>query len=146
MSPSVASVSSCVAILAVIVIGLLGESKATPLDPYKRARASSLIPFPRVGRSVDSTGGAEPRLYFGQKRTGKSSLIPFPRVGRRGGAKAWDLPQGVNPGDLDRFLDRLHHGQEIESDVSDMEATVRNLQRRIDELEATVESHYQRSY
>jgi hypothetical protein len=71
--------------------------------------------------------------------------------------------------DLDRFLDRLHHGQEIgkatsqdcspsisfnfvhyylisESDVSDMEATVRNLQRRIDELEATVESHYQRSY
>jgi hypothetical protein len=68
------------------------------VDPLKRARASassssSLIPFPRVGRSVNShshMGDADTSLYFGQKRTGKSSLIPFPRVGR-GGAAAWDL-------------------------------------------------------
>ncbi len=68
------------------------------VEPLKRGRAgsSSLIPFPRVGRSVDSqleasdemtgNGGgrlAGQRLLFGQKRTGKSSLIPFPRVGRR---------------------------------------------------------------
>ena len=55
---------------------------ATPLDSLKRAReaTSSLIPFPRVGRSA---GLANQRLYFGQKRTGKSSLIPFPRVGKR---------------------------------------------------------------
>ena len=58
---------------------------ATPLDSLKRAReaTSSLIPFPRVGRSSAVAGAADPRLYFGQKRTGKSSLIPFPRVGKR---------------------------------------------------------------
>ncbi|CAM6054919.1 unnamed protein product [Sphagnum tenellum] len=60
------------------------------MDPLKRARPSStsLIPFPRVGRSVDShnIGG-----YYGEKRTGKSSsLIPFPRVGRRSGPLTWD--------------------------------------------------------
>ena len=70
------------------------------LDPLKRARASgssSLIPFPRVGRSVhsDDADAADSRLYFGQKRAGKSSLIPFPRVGKkRGGPRAWDLEVG----------------------------------------------------
>ena len=77
---------------------------ASPLDPYKRAPSgsSSLIPFPRVGRSVAS-GGAPERgddganirsaIYFGQKRTGKSSLIPFPRVGRSGPA-TWAFESG----------------------------------------------------
>ena len=75
-------------------------ASASPLDGLKRARASgssSLIPFPRVGRSVptDVDGDDGPRLYFGQKRTGKSSLIPFPRVGKkRGGPRAWDLEGG----------------------------------------------------
>ena len=70
------------------------------MEPLKRGRggSSSLIPFPRVGRSVDSVHFADPtgeelnsnfgqistrQLLYGQKRTGKSSLIPFPRVGRR---------------------------------------------------------------
>ena len=67
------------------------------MDPLKRGRsASSLIPFPRVGRSVEaededsnsrvdrlhSRSAFSNRLLYGQKRTGKSSLIPFPRVGR----------------------------------------------------------------
>ena len=66
------------------------------MDPLKRGRSvtSSLIPFPRVGRSVEplededsrvdrhSRSAASSRLLYGQKRTGKSSLIPFPRVGR----------------------------------------------------------------
>ena len=76
---------------------------ASPLEPYKRGRSasSSLIPFPRVGRSVseplesnaDSDNpNDDPSMlrstrsssqFYGQKRTGKSSLIPFPRVGRR---------------------------------------------------------------
>ena len=67
---------------------------ASPMDPLKRGRSatSSLIPFPRVGRSVSdlsddetvdrSARSATNRLLYGQKRTGKSSLIPFPRVGR----------------------------------------------------------------
>ncbi len=63
---------------------------------YVFSKIFSLIPFPRVGRSVPSSaesaanGGASSSagssLYYGQKRTGKSSLIPFPRVGKR----AWD--------------------------------------------------------
>ncbi len=71
--------------------------KAKPaVEPFKRGRtgSSSLLPFPRVGRSVDQqdagaddsdrlSGAGSSRLLFGQKRTGKSSLIPFPRVGRR---------------------------------------------------------------
>ena len=76
---------------------------ASPLEPYKRGRSasSSLIPFPRVGRSVSeplqsidsdqnddmlsqrSSRSASKSQFYGQKRTGKSSLIPFPRVGRR---------------------------------------------------------------
>ena len=71
------------------------------MEPYKRGRSasSSLIPFPRVGRSVPESDSIEPEpndehwhresrsasnsQFYGQKRTGKSSLIPFPRVGRR---------------------------------------------------------------
>ena len=63
----------------------LKKCLASSFDSLKRARvtASSLIPFPRVGRSVDAGGR---HLFLGQKRTGKSSLIPFPRVGRAGAA------------------------------------------------------------
>ncbi len=108
----------------VLLLSTASSSFSSPIatggpapDPLKRARtaSSSLIPFPRVGRSVGgsgeiaSSGGAgggsagggagSAALYFGQKRTGKSSLIPFPRVGRkRGGPRAWgvdaDLPGG----------------------------------------------------
>ena len=76
---------------------------ALPRDQYKRARVatSSLIPFPRVGRSVSGSGETAAgsavsgfpfatRNYYGQKRTGKSSLIPFPRVGRSG-SNTWDV-------------------------------------------------------
>ena len=76
---------------------------ASPLEPYQQGRSTSasLIPFPRVGRSVSeplqsidsdqnddmlsqrSSRSASKSQFYGQKRTGKSSLIPFPRVGRR---------------------------------------------------------------
>lgn len=76
-----------------------------PVDPLKRTRpsSSSLIPFPRVGRSVGSqdlgiVGEHGARLYFGQKRTGKSSLIPFPRVGRRSQG-TWDVEPSLLGGD-----------------------------------------------
>ena len=56
-----------------------------------RPQYSSLIPFPRVGRSSGGTGTRD-LMYYGQKRGGKSGLIPFPRVGR-GGANTWDLKE-----------------------------------------------------
>ena len=58
-----------------------------------RPQYSSLIAFPRVGRSSGNSGsgsGTRDLMYYGQKRGGKSGLIPFPRVGR-GGANTWDL-------------------------------------------------------
>lgn len=85
------------------------------MDPLKRGRsASSLIPFPRVGRSVEaededsnsrvdrlhSRSAFSNRLLYGQKRTGKSSLIPFPRVGRSdptwGSARGTFRPQKIS--------------------------------------------------
>jgi len=61
-----------------IVLALAVPAPGSELYGSKRGRPqySSLIPFPRVGRS----GGGE---YYGQKRGGKSGLIPFPRVGKR---------------------------------------------------------------
>jgi len=62
-------------------------------DKRGRPQYSSLIPFPRVGRSPDHAaprGGMGNMWYYGQKRGGKSGLIPFPRVGRSG-ANTWDL-------------------------------------------------------
>ena len=56
-------------------------------DKRGRPQYSSLIPFPRVGRSPGGAG----MWYYGQKRGGKSGLIPFPRVGRAG-ANTWELP------------------------------------------------------
>merc|ERR1711892_1207815 len=50
-----------------------------------RPQYSSLIPFPRVGRSDPGSQ----LIYYGQKRGGKSGLIAFPRVGRAGG-RSWD--------------------------------------------------------
>merc|ERR1712062_855555 len=85
------------ALLVVLFAAIFDNVKvnASPMDPLKRGRsASSLIPFPRVGRSVEaedddsdrsdrhSRSAFNNRLLYGQKRTGKSSLIPFPRVGR----------------------------------------------------------------
>merc|ERR1712172_385699 len=80
---------------------------ASPLEPYKRGRSasSSLIPFPRVGRSVSeplesnadsensnddqnmlrSTRSSGSSQFYGQKRTvqKRQALIPFPRTGKR---------------------------------------------------------------
>ena len=60
-----------------------------------RPQYSSLIPFPRVGRSSGGKGTRD-LMYYGQKRGGKSGLIPFPRVGR-GGANTWDLEENHKP-------------------------------------------------
>ena len=74
-----------------------------------RPQYSSLIPFPRVGRSTGNSGTATRDLmYYGQKRGGKSGLIPFPRVGR-GGDKTWDL--GEEEGDTEEY-DREERGKE----------------------------------
>lgn len=61
-------------------------------DKRGRPQYSSLIPFPRVGRSSGSGGRSNNMWYYGQKRGGKSGLIPFPRVGRSG-ARTWDLDE-----------------------------------------------------
>ena len=70
-------------------------------DKRGRPQYSSLIPFPRVGRSAGAPGGM---WYYGQKRGGKSGLIPFPRVGRAG-ANTWLLPDG----DHDKGLCPLYY-------------------------------------
>merc|ERR1711971_16646 len=89
-------------ILAIVVNAF--PTHASPLEPYKRGRSasSSLIPFPRVGRSVseplesntDSDPNDDPSMlrstrsssqFYGQKRTvqKRQALIPFPRTGKR---------------------------------------------------------------
>merc|ERR1712051_414882 len=86
----------------ILILAIIFPTHASPLEPYKRGRSasSSLIPFPRVGRSVSEplqsiesdpndemlaqrSSRSTNSQFYGQKRTGKSSLIPFPRVGRR---------------------------------------------------------------
>merc|ERR1712223_794710 len=110
-------------VILVIIINVF-PSYASPLEPYKRGRSasSSLIPFPRVGRSVSeplqsidsdsndeilsqrSSRAAPNSQFYGQKRTGKSSLIPFPRVGRRSDP-LWQksFPRAME-GDSERFV------------------------------------------
>merc|ERR1719422_1058211 len=84
-------------------------------DKRGRPQYSSLIPFPRVGRSPDHAaprGGMGNMWYYGQKRGGKSGLIPFPRVGRSG-ANTWDLDLDDAPAEgLNNFDIRggsIHH-------------------------------------
>merc|ERR1739844_65539 len=111
-------------ILAIVVNAF--PTHASPLEPYKRGRSasSSLIPFPRVGRSVseplesnaDSDNpNDDPSMlrstrsssqFYGQKRTGKSSLIPFPRVGRRSdpSLQKWQNLQRAMQGDSERYV------------------------------------------
>merc|ERR1712200_240436 len=86
-------------VILVIIINAF-TTYASPLEPYKRGRSasSSLIPFPRVGRSVSeplqsidsdqndemlsqrSSRSASKSQFYGQKR---QALIPFPRTGKR---------------------------------------------------------------
>ena len=70
-----------------------------------RPQYSSLIPFPRVGRSTGNSGsgsGTRDLMYYGQKRGGKSGLIPFPRVGR-GGGNTWDMGEEGGEGGPGRY-------------------------------------------
>jgi len=114
-----------IVILVIILNAFL--TYASPLEPYKRGRSasSSLIPFPRVGRSAGSVDplqsvdsedinddmlpqrssrAASNSQFYGQKRTGKSSLIPFPRVGRRSDPY-WSKPiQRAMEGDSERYV------------------------------------------
>jgi len=91
-------------VILVIIINAF-TTYASPLEPYKRGRSasSSLIPFPRVGRSVSeplqsidsdqndemlsqrSSRSASKSQFYGQKRTvqKRQALIPFPRTGKR---------------------------------------------------------------
>merc|ERR1719491_1647880 len=87
----------------ILILAIIFPTHASPLEPYKRGRQSSLIPFPRVGRSVseplESNADSDnpnddqsmPRStrsssqFYGQKRTvqKRQALIPFPRTGKR---------------------------------------------------------------
>merc|ERR1711963_281874 len=118
------SFSHLALIVILVIIVTAFPTHASPLEPYKRGRSSSLIPFPRVGRSVpeplqseDSENPIEDEegmlsstrssksQFYGQKRTGKSSLIPFPRVGRRSDP-LWTQKsfQRAMDGDSERFV------------------------------------------
>ncbi|XP_059087225.1 uncharacterized protein LOC131883712 isoform X7 [Tigriopus californicus] len=90
-------------LLAFAVLTIVSHSAtAMTMDPLKRARvsSSSLIPFPRVGRS---------------KRTGKSSLIPFPRVGRSG-SNTWEVDTETL-GDFER-ANEMHKMKENEESLA----------------------------
>merc|ERR1711971_761777 len=89
----------------ILILAIIFPTHASPLEPYKRGRSasSSLIPFPRVGRSVseplesnadsDNPNDDQNMLrstrsssqFYGQKRTvqKRQALIPFPRTGKR---------------------------------------------------------------
>merc|ERR1711976_1052918 len=85
--------------LLVLLFAIFDKVNASPMDPLKHGRSvtSSLIPFPRVGRSVEplededsrvdrhSRSAPSSRLLYGQKRTvqKRQALIPFPRTGKR---------------------------------------------------------------
>merc|ERR1712021_146933 len=108
----------------ILILAIIFPTHASPLEPYKRGRQSSLIPFPRVGRSVseplesnadsDNPNDDQSMLrstrsssqFYGQKRTGKSSLIPFPRVGRRSdpSLQKWQNLQRAMQGDSERYV------------------------------------------
>merc|ERR1712048_929099 len=121
------SLSHLALIVILVIIFNAFLTYASPLEPYKRGRSasSSLIPFPRVGRSAGSVDplqsvdsedinddmlpqrssrAASNSQFYGQKRTGKSSLIPFPRVGRRSDP-LWTQKsfQRAMDGDSERF-------------------------------------------
>merc|ERR1712088_624586 len=106
MVPNKSISLSHLALIVILVIVLNAFlTYASPLEPYKRGRSasSSLIPFPRVGRSVseplesniDSDNpNDDPSMlrstrsssqFYGQKRTvqKRQALIPFPRTGKR---------------------------------------------------------------
>merc|ERR1712037_568067 len=85
----------------ILILAIIFPTHASPLEPYKRGRSasSSLIPFPRVGRSVseplesnaDSDPNDDPSMlratrstsqFYGQKRTamqGDSERYVYPR-------------------------------------------------------------------
>merc|ERR1712010_130703 len=85
----------------ILILAIIFPTHASPLEPYKRGRSasSSLIPFPRVGRSVSeplesNTDSDNPNddssmlrstrsssQFYGQKRTvqKRQALIPFPQ-------------------------------------------------------------------
>merc|ERR1711973_535978 len=96
------SLSHLALIVILVIIINAFTTYASPLEPYKRGRSasSSLIPFPRVGRSVSeplqgidsdqndemlsqrSSRSASKSQFYGQKRTameGDSERFVYPR-------------------------------------------------------------------
>merc|ERR1711956_108661 len=78
----------------ILILAIIFPTHASPLEPYKRGRSasSSLIPFPRVGRSVSEplqSIESEPNdkmlaqrssrstnsQFYGQKRTAPSTRV-----------------------------------------------------------------------
>merc|ERR1711971_1411250 len=125
MVPNKSLSFSHLALIVILVIVNAFTTYASPLEPYKRGRSasSSLIPFPRVGRSVSEplqsiesdpndemlaqrSSRSTNSQFYGQKRTGKSSLIPFPRVGRRSdpSLQKWQNLQRAMQGDSERYV------------------------------------------
>jgi len=104
MVPNKSISFSHLALIVILVIVNAFTTYASPLEPYKRGRSasSSLIPFPRVGRSVSEplqsiesdpndemlaqrSSRSTNSQFYGQKRTvqKRQALIPFPRTGKR---------------------------------------------------------------
>merc|ERR1711971_365653 len=125
MVPNKSISFSHLALIVILVIVNAFTTYASPLEPYKRgcSASSSLIPFPRVGRSVSEplqsiesdpndemlaqrSSRSTNSQFYGQKRTGKSSLIPFPRVGRRSdpSLQKWQNLQRAMQGDSERYV------------------------------------------
>merc|ERR1712029_1036171 len=88
------SFSHLALIVILVIIVTAFPTHASPLEPYKRGRSSSLIPFPRVGRSVpeplqieDSENPVEDEegmlrstrssksQFYGQKRTASNDRV-----------------------------------------------------------------------
>jgi len=114
-------------VILVIIINAF-TTYASPLEPYKRGRSasSSLIPFPRVGRSVSeplqsidsdqndemlsqrSSRSASKSQFYGQKRTvqKRQALIPFPRTGKRASIQPHKYQDDAlaMDGDSERFV------------------------------------------
>merc|ERR1711862_52068 len=119
------SFSHLALIVILVIIVTAFPTHASPLEPYKRGRSSSLIPFPRVGRSVpeplqseDSENSIEDEegmlrstrssksQFYGQKRTvrKRQALIPFPRTGKRSSIQPHKYQDNVLGGGLKNLI------------------------------------------
>merc|ERR1712109_143787 len=137
-----------IVILVIILNAFL--TYASPLEPYKRGRSasSSLIPFPRVGRSAGSVDplqsvdsedinddmlpqrssrAAPNSQFYGQKRTvqKRQALIPFPRTGKRASVQPHKYQDDALA--MDGYSERFVYPREFET-LQLIQSLLRELQ------------------